>query len=102
LVVISASAHAVHHGREVGAAGEQPAGVGVADVVDTDVEVDPGGGDSRQPDTGAEGVAGERGPGAGREQQVVRSKPVGAACAVRLPDGQAARVLVQRNGSWRM
>jgi hypothetical protein len=36
-------AHAVHHGLEVGPAGEQPGGVGVAEVVDPDVEVDPGG-----------------------------------------------------------
>jgi len=34
--------HAVHHGLEVGAAGEQPGGVGVAEVVDADIEVDAG------------------------------------------------------------
>ena len=33
-------AHPVHDGFEVGAAGEQPGGVGVAQVVDADVEVD--------------------------------------------------------------
>jgi len=34
--------HPVHDGFEVGAAGEQPGGVGVAQVVDAYVEVDPG------------------------------------------------------------
>ena len=33
-------AHPVHDGLEVGAAGEEPGGVGVAEVVDADVEVD--------------------------------------------------------------
>ena len=36
-----AVAHAVHHGLEVGSAGGQPAGVGVAEVVDTDGATDP-------------------------------------------------------------
>ena len=35
-------AHAFHDGLEVGAAGEEPGGVGVAEVVDADVEVDAG------------------------------------------------------------
>jgi hypothetical protein len=35
-------AHAVHDGFEVGASGEEPGGVGVAEVVDADVEVDAG------------------------------------------------------------
>ena len=35
-------AHAVHDRFEVGAAGEEPGGVGVAEVVDADVEVDAG------------------------------------------------------------
>ena len=34
--------HAFHHGLEVGAAGEEPGGVGVAEVVDADVEVESG------------------------------------------------------------
>ena len=36
-------AHAFHDGLEVGAAGEQPGGVGVAQVVDPDGEVDAAG-----------------------------------------------------------
>ena len=64
-------AHAVHDGLEVGAAGEEPGGVGVAQVVDADVEVDAAGLDGGQPDAGAEGVAGDRGAVAGGEQQVV-------------------------------
>ena len=50
-------AHPVHHGLEVGPAGEEPGGVGVAEVVDADVEVDAGGFDGGSPDAGAEGVA---------------------------------------------
>ena len=42
----------------------------MAEVVDADVEVDAGGFDGGQPDAGAEGVAGDRGAVAGREQQV--------------------------------
>jgi hypothetical protein len=34
--------HPVHHGLQVGAASEEPGGVGVAEVVDADVEVDAG------------------------------------------------------------
>ena len=45
-------AHPVHHGSEVGAAGEEPGGVGVAEVVDADVEVDAGGFDGGSPDRG--------------------------------------------------
>jgi hypothetical protein len=63
--------HAVHHGSEVGAAGQQPGGVGVTQVVDADGEVQPGGGDGGSPDAGAEGAAGEGGAVAGGEQQVV-------------------------------
>ncbi len=33
-------AHVVHDGFQVGAAGEEPGGVGVAEVVDADAEVD--------------------------------------------------------------
>jgi hypothetical protein len=69
-------AHAVHDGLEVGAAGEQPGGVGMAQVVNADVEVDSRRGDGRQPDAGAEGVTRDRVPGAGREQQVAGSEPV--------------------------
>jgi hypothetical protein len=36
-------AHSLHHRFEVGAAGEEARGVGVAEVVDADVEVDAGG-----------------------------------------------------------
>ena len=49
-------AHAVHDGFEVGSSGEEPGGVGVAEVVDADVEVDAGGCNGGQPDAGAEGV----------------------------------------------
>jgi hypothetical protein len=35
-------AHPVHHGLQVGPAGEPPGGVGVAEVVDPDLQVDPG------------------------------------------------------------
>ena len=41
-------------------------------VVDPDVEVDARGSDSGSPDPGAEGVPGEGGAVAGREQQVTR------------------------------
>ena len=51
---------AVHDGLEVGAAGEEPGGVGVAEVVDSDVEVDAGGFDGGQPGPGAEGVPRDR------------------------------------------
>ena len=58
-------AHAVHDGLEVGASGEEPGGLGVAEVVDADVEVDTGGLDGGQPDAGAEGVPRDRGAVAG-------------------------------------
>jgi hypothetical protein len=45
-------AHPFHHGYEVGAAGEQPGGVGVAQVVDADGEVDPAGLDRGKPSRG--------------------------------------------------
>ena len=67
--------HAVHHRLEVGAAGEQPGGVGVAQVVDADVEVDARGGDGGSPDPGAEGVPGDGGAVAGGEQQVTGPEP---------------------------
>ena len=41
--VDSGVAHAVHDGFEVGAAGEEPGGVGVAEVVYADVEPDAAG-----------------------------------------------------------
>ena len=49
-------AHAVHDGFEVGASGEEPGGVGVAEVVDADVEANAGGLDGWQPDAGVERV----------------------------------------------
>ena len=49
-------AHPVHDAFEVGAAGEQPGGVGVAEVVDPDREVDTGGVDGGQPDAAPERV----------------------------------------------
>ena len=66
-------AHAVHDRFEVGAAGEEPGGVGVAEVVDADVEADAGGGDGGLPDAGAEGVPGDGGADLGGEEQVVAS-----------------------------
>ena len=56
-VVVMGVAHPVHHGSQVRAAGQQPGGVGVAEVVDADVEGDAGGFDGGAPDAGAEGVA---------------------------------------------
>jgi hypothetical protein len=67
--------HAVHHRSEVGAAGEEPGGVGVAQVVDADVEVDPGCCDGGSPDAGAEGVPRYGGALAGGEQQIVWPEP---------------------------
>ena len=56
--------------QEPGARSQEPGGVGVAQVVSTDVEVDAGLGDGRQSDAGAEGVARDRGAVAGGEQQI--------------------------------
>src|SRR4051794_657643 len=64
-------AHAVHHGLEVGSAGQEPGGVGMAEVVDPDAEPDSGGLDGGQPDPGAEGVPRDRGADPGREQQII-------------------------------
>jgi len=63
-------AHAVHDGAEVGAAGEQPGRMGVSEIVDADVEVDPGGLHSGRPHVAAEGVPRDRGALAGGEDQV--------------------------------
>jgi len=52
-------AEAFHHGPEVGAAGEEPGGVGVAEVVHADGEPEPGGFDGGFPDAVAEGVFGD-------------------------------------------
>ena len=68
--------HAFHHGLQVAAAGEEPGGVGVAEVVDPDSEVDAGGFDCGQPDPGAEGVARDGGASLRREEQVVVPDPV--------------------------
>src|SRR5680860_1289081 len=67
-------AHAVHDGFEVGASGEQPGCVSVAQVVDADGEVDPRRGNGRSPYPGTEGVPGEGGALAGGEQQVTGSE----------------------------
>ena len=63
--------HAVHDRLQVGSAGEQPGGVGVAQIVDADTEVDAAGFDGGGPGAGTEGVAGDGGAVAGGEQQVV-------------------------------
>jgi hypothetical protein len=47
---------AIHHGLVIGPAGEQPGGMGLAQVVDPDLEADLGGFDGGLPDAGAEGV----------------------------------------------
>jgi len=47
-------ANAFHDGLEIGAAGEEPGGVGVAQVVDADVEVEAGALQGGQPDLGAD------------------------------------------------
>jgi len=52
--------------------------VGVAEVVDADVEVESGGFDGGQPDAGAEGVPQDRGALAGREQQIIWPEAPGA------------------------
>jgi len=67
--------HPVHDGSEVGASGDQSGRVSVAHVVDPDVEVHARRGDGGPPDPGAEGVPGERGAFAGREQQVTGLEP---------------------------
>ena len=71
----SGVAHAVHDGFDVGAAGEEPGGVGVAEVVDADLEVDPRSGDGGSPHPSAERVPGDGGAVAGGEQQVTRPEP---------------------------
>ena len=82
-------AHAVHDGLEVGAAGEEPGGVGVAEVVDADVEVDAGGLDGGLPDAGAEGVAGDGGADPGTPAQLKQLHGIGDPLHTRLdPDGQ--------------
>ena len=63
-------AEAVHDDLQVGAAGEQPRGVGTAQVVEADLLADAGSLDRRAPDPGAEHVAGDRCAGSGGEQQV--------------------------------
>jgi len=62
--------HPVHHRLEVRAACEQPGGVGVAQVVNSDVEVDSRRLDGGSPDAGAEGVPGEGVSVVGGEEQV--------------------------------
>jgi hypothetical protein len=76
--------HPFHDALEVGSFGQQPAassqqpgGVGVAQVVHPDREVDAGGGDGGLPNPGAEGVAGERAAGGGGEEQLVAADAVG-------------------------
>lgn len=69
--------HPFHHGLQVRTAGQQPGGVGVAQVVDPDRVVDAGGFDCGQPDAGAEGVPGDRRAGLGGEEQVVVADPIG-------------------------
>jgi len=56
---------------DVGAAGEQPGGVGGTQVVEGDVLLDLRGVDGGGPELGAEVVAGQGRPGAGGEQQAV-------------------------------
>ena len=68
-------AHPVHHGFEVGSAGEQPGRMGMAEVVNTDLEVHARGGHGGAPDPGAEGVARDRCALTGGEQQVTRTEP---------------------------
>jgi hypothetical protein len=53
-------AHPVHDGLEIGSACQQPGWVGIAQVVDADVKVDPGRGDCRSPQPTAEGVTRDR------------------------------------------
>jgi hypothetical protein len=60
---------------QVGGADLQPGGVGVADVVDADFEIDFGPTHGLQPDSGAERGPRDRSALAGREQQVVGSQP---------------------------
>jgi hypothetical protein len=48
---------ALLNGVDVGAAGEQPGGVGVAEVVGADVDAEPGGGEGRSPDVVAVPIA---------------------------------------------
>ena len=55
----AAVAEAFFDGLDVGAAGEQPGGVGVAEVVEPDVGVELGGGGGGGPDVVAEPAAGE-------------------------------------------
>ena len=68
---------AFHDGGEVGAAGEQPGGVGVAQVVDPNREVDPVRLNRRKPDPGKKGVARDRGTCLSREEKVVVPDPLG-------------------------
>ncbi len=63
-------AEAVHDGFEVGAAGEEPGGVGVSQVVPAQVEVQAGCLHGGQPDAGPEGGAGNGLPGVVGEQQL--------------------------------
>ena len=83
-------AESVHHALEVGAAGQEPGGVGVAEVVDADVEVDAAGFDGREPDVGAEAVAGDR-----RADLVVKSRSSRPICAVLMRSAMAS------SQSWR-
>ena len=69
--------HAVHDALQIRAAGEQPGCVRVTEVVDADGEVDTAGRDGREPDVGAEAVAGDRGADLGGEEQVVAADAVG-------------------------
>jgi len=69
--------------------------VGVAEVVDADVEVDPAGFDGGLPDPGAERVPRDRGAGGGGEEQVVPPEAVGLdvfgdGVEPVLPDGEGA------------
>src|SRR4051794_31749792 len=52
--------HPIHHVLQICPASEEPRGVGVAEVVDADVEVDAGCSYGRQPDPGAERSRSER------------------------------------------
>jgi hypothetical protein len=64
----------VHDRGEVGPAGQQPGGVGVAQVLHSHVEADAGGLDHGQPDPDPEGVARDRGARGCGEEQVVTAE----------------------------
>ena len=111
----AAVAEAFFDDLDVGAAGEQPGGVGVAQVVDADVEVEAGGGECGLPDVLGEPAAGDMSVGVDRSSESwivfagraplgavagVGAAAVVAAAAAEAVSGQGAVLVGAAAGVW--